>query len=50
MEAEKAKERSEEATSKRYDVMSQLLSIVQTKGEKINFTYQEVISEMWTGV
>lgn len=42
--------RSAEATSKRYDVLSQLVAIVQEKGEKVNFTQKEVTSEMWTGV
>jgi hypothetical protein len=42
--------RTAEATSKRYDILSQLLAIVQEKGEKANFTTAEVTSEMWVGM
>jgi len=49
-ETKMAMARSAEATSKRPDVISQLLAIVQDKGEKVNFTHNEVTSEMWVGV
>ena len=49
-ETAKGKARSEDATSKRHDILSQLLAIVQEKGDKVNFTHNEVTSEMWTGV
>lgn len=48
-ETKSGMERSAVATSKRPDVISQLLSIVQDKGEKVNFTHKEVTSEMWVG-
>jgi hypothetical protein len=49
-ETMRGKARTEEATSKRLDVISQLLNIVQSKGEKYNFTENEVTSEMWVGM
>jgi uncharacterized protein YaeQ len=50
LETKTAMARSVEATSKRPDVISQLLAIVQNKGEKVNFTHKEVTSEMWIGM
>lgn len=39
-----------EETSKRPDVLTQLLAIVRAKGKTVNFIHKEVISEMWTRV
>lgn len=49
-ETKKGMERSAEATSKRYDIISQLLYIAQENGRKANFTHHEVTIEMWTAV
>lgn len=49
-ELKNAISRTEEATSKRPDFMSQLLSIVHERGEKVNFTTKEVSSEAWVAV
>lgn len=49
-ETKTAMARTAEATSKRRDIISQLLAIVHDKGEKVNFSHKEVTSEMWTGM
>ncbi|CAI6339321.1 unnamed protein product [Periconia digitata] len=41
---------AEEATSKRHDVLSQMLTIVHEKGDKVNFTEANVMAEMHVGV
>ncbi|KAF2445759.1 cytochrome P450 [Karstenula rhodostoma CBS 690.94] len=41
---------AEEATSKRHDILSQLLTIVHEKGEKVNFTEYNVMAEMHVGI
>ncbi|KAJ4294347.1 hypothetical protein N0V90_008037 [Kalmusia sp. IMI 367209] len=49
-ELDDAVKRSEEDTAKRNDFMSQFLSIVHDRGEKVNFTIKEVSSEAWVAV
>ena len=49
-ETAEAMARNKDVTSKRTDFLSQLLSIVQEKGEKVNFTHNEVQSESWVAV
>ena len=39
-----------EATSRRHDILSQMLTIVHEKGEKVNFTEANVMAEMHVGV
>lgn len=41
---------AEAATSKRHDILSQLLTIVHEKGEKVNFTEHNVMAEMHVGM
>ena len=41
---------SEDSTSKRHDILSQLLTIVNEKGDKVDLTHNEATSEMWTGM
>lgn len=41
---------AEEATSKRHDFLSQMLTIVHEKGEKVNFTEANVMAEMHVGM
>lgn len=45
-----ATERSLEVTGKRPDAVSQLLAIVQEKGEKVNYSHKEITSDMWVGI
>lgn len=49
-ETKMATERSLEVTGKRPDVVSQLLSIVQEKGSKVNYSHKEITSDMWVGM
>ncbi|PSN68694.1 cytochrome P450 [Corynespora cassiicola Philippines] len=42
--------RAEEATAMSNDIISQLTTIVHTRGEKLNFTDKEVTSLMWSAV
>ena len=49
-ETKKATERSREVTWSRPDVLSQLLAIVQEKGEKVNYSHREITSDMWVGM
>ncbi|ENI02074.1 hypothetical protein COCC4DRAFT_202931 [Bipolaris maydis ATCC 48331] len=49
-ETKVATERSLEATGKRPDAVSQLLAIVQEKGEKVNYSHKEITSDMWVGI
>lgn len=49
-ELDDAVKRTEEDTSKRNDFMSQFLSIVHNRGEKVNFTIKEVSSEAWVAM
>lgn len=41
---------TEATTSKRHDILAQLLTIVHEKGEKVNLTHNDATAEMWTGV
>lgn len=41
---------AEDSTSKRHDVLSQMLTIVHEKGEKVNFTEANVMAEMRIGM
>lgn len=50
VETKAAMERTVEVTGKRPDLMSQLLAIVQEKGEKVNYTHKEITSDMWVGM
>lgn len=49
-ETKKATERSLEVTGNRPDVVSQLLAIVQDRGEKVNYSHREITSDMWVGM
>jgi hypothetical protein len=49
-ETKAAMDRSLEVTGKRPDLTSQLLAIVQEKGEKVNYSHKEITSDMWVGV
>lgn len=49
-ETKTAMERTSEATGKRTDVVSQLLAIVQGKGEKVNYSHKEITSDAWVGM
>jgi hypothetical protein len=49
-ETKTAMKRSLEVTGKRPDLTSQLLAIVQEKGEKVNYSHKEITSDMWVGV
>ncbi|KAH7084025.1 cytochrome P450 [Paraphoma chrysanthemicola] len=50
LETQAAMERSVEVTGKRPDLMSQLLAIVQDKGDKVNYTHKDITSDMWVGI
>ncbi len=41
---------TETTTSKRHDILAQLLTIVHEKGEKVNLTHNDATAEMWTGM
>ncbi|KAF2801150.1 cytochrome P450 [Melanomma pulvis-pyrius CBS 109.77] len=41
---------TETTTSKRHDILAQLLTIVHEKGEKVNLTHNDATAEMWTGI
>jgi hypothetical protein len=49
-ETSDAMQRSLEVTGKRPDLLSQLLAIVQHKGEKLNYSHKEITSDMWVGM
>jgi hypothetical protein len=49
-ETNSALERTLEVTGKRPDLLSQLLAIVQDKGEKVNYSHKEITSDMWVGM
>ncbi|QDS69217.1 hypothetical protein FKW77_000763 [Venturia effusa] len=49
-ETESAMKRSREVTGNRPDLLSKLLAIVQNKGKKINYTENEIKSDMWVGI
>jgi len=50
IETKSAMDRSSEVTGKRPDLLSQLLAIVQDKGEKVNYSHKEITSDMWVGM
>lgn len=50
VETKSAMDRSLEVTGKRPDLLSQLLAIVQEKGEKVNYSHKEITSDMWVGM
>lgn len=50
IETKSAMDRTSEVTGKRPDLMSQLLAIVQEKGEKVNYSHREITSDMWVGM
>ncbi|TID12828.1 cytochrome P450 [Venturia nashicola] len=50
METKSAMDRSIEVTGKRPDLLSQLLAIVQEKGEKVNYSHKDITSDMWVGI
>jgi hypothetical protein len=50
IETKTATERSLEVTGKRPDLLSQLLAIVQEKGEKVNYSHREITSDMWVAM
>lgn len=50
VETNAALERSHDVTGKRPDLMSQLLAIVQERGEKVNYSHREITSDMWVGM
>jgi len=50
VETKAAMERTSEVTEKRPDLLSQLLAIVQEKGEKVNYSHREITSDMWVGM
>jgi hypothetical protein len=49
-ETRTAMERALEVTEKRPDVLSQLLAIVQDRGEKVNYTHKEITSDLWVAM
>ncbi|KNG50002.1 meiotically up-regulated gene 56 protein [Stemphylium lycopersici] len=49
-ETKTAMERTSEAAGKRTDIVSQLLAIVQEKGEKVNYSHKEITSDAWVGI
>jgi hypothetical protein len=40
---------TEATTSKRNEILAQLLTIVHEKGERVNLTHNDATAEMWTG-
>jgi cytochrome P450 len=50
IETKIATERTLEMTEKRPDLLSQLLAIVQEKGEKVNYSHREITSDMWVAM
>ena len=50
VETKCAMDRSSEVTGTRPDLLSQLLAIVQEKGEKVNYSHKEITSDMWVGM
>ncbi|CAN9293602.1 unnamed protein product [Alternaria alternata] len=50
IETKIATERTLEVTEKRPDLLSQLLAIVQEKGEKVNYSHREITSDMWVAI
>ncbi|KAI4954248.1 hypothetical protein J4E91_001958 [Alternaria rosae] len=50
IETKTATERTLEVTGKRPDLLSQLLAIVQEKGEKVNYSHREITSDMWVAI
>jgi hypothetical protein len=41
---------SEDTTSKRRDILAQLLTVVHEKGEKVDLSHNDVTAEMWSGM